>query len=372
MTVVIDADERRELEIRLHGLMGADDVFAFYYDETNNPRRIHVTAQGFNVRAPQCFVLGGVAHRGAAKPFDLPGLRRAVKLQDNAQELKLKHLGKGDILQLLGRPRVEAYLDWLGAEGLLIHFLALDPAYWSLVDIVDALLGLEELAPVRRFRNKLKNDLYRVLAVDLDDLADLYLRFDYPNVGAERLAAFFRDLKARLEEREDLLDEFGFHMLKGVLDRGRHIEDLPLLRDEAPNIIIDGFADFFVSRLCLFKNAQHRLDVEEVVEAKLRGYRLVCRGGPLEHFSFVDSKAEAGVQASDPIVGLLGKLFSYAARAGRRQMMEDRLSLGEAQLRTLQKLSALLARSDAEMPALFQTVMAQDTSSAFWQFVDGP
>ena len=61
----MDIDDLRRLDIRLHGLHRADTPYTLYYDETNNIRRLHVTADGLNVGEPGCFVLAGVAHRGA-------------------------------------------------------------------------------------------------------------------------------------------------------------------------------------------------------------------------------------------------------------------------------------------------------------------
>ena len=40
----IDVNEVRDPLIAFNGLTRADDVYTFYYDETNNIRRLHVTA----------------------------------------------------------------------------------------------------------------------------------------------------------------------------------------------------------------------------------------------------------------------------------------------------------------------------------------
>ena len=53
----MDIDDLRRLDIRLHGLHRADTPYTLYYDETNNIRRLHVTADGLNVGEPGCFCL---------------------------------------------------------------------------------------------------------------------------------------------------------------------------------------------------------------------------------------------------------------------------------------------------------------------------
>ena len=58
---MIDVDFVRQSQIALYGLNKLDEVYTIYYDETNNIRRLHVRADGLNVREPKCFVVGGIA-----------------------------------------------------------------------------------------------------------------------------------------------------------------------------------------------------------------------------------------------------------------------------------------------------------------------
>ncbi|UVK48960.1 hypothetical protein BPNPMPFG_006590 (plasmid) [Mesorhizobium sp. AR07] len=100
---VIDVNLMREREIAFHGLTGADEEYTIYYDETNNIRRLHVRSDGLNVREPKCFVVGGVAHHGTARPLPLDGLRSVLRVQPNAPEIKLKHVATGEFPELLKR-----------------------------------------------------------------------------------------------------------------------------------------------------------------------------------------------------------------------------------------------------------------------------
>lgn len=371
MTIDIDVNDRRDPAIAINGLTRVDGVYTFYYDETNNPRVLRVTSDGFNVEAPLCFVLGGVVHRGAPRPLDITGLRQTIKLQSTAKELKRENLGTGDILQLLGMWKVEALLDWVAAEGLLAHYLALDPLYWGLVDIIDSVISHDHLTHMQAYHWELKNDLFTVLAADWDDTAALMNRYGYPDVGRADRTGFIGEVRGRLEDRQGLLDDFNYQVLKGVLDAGRKVDQLIYLEDETPNTLIDGFSIFFIDRLCLFKNAQHRLDVEEVIQAKLAGFQLMDGARPLQHFSFVDSTTEPGVQVSDCVVGLLGKLFSYASRTDPAQIIADRRALKPGQVRTLAKLKTLVDRSQAETAAMTQHVGALRSIQAVQFFLDG-
>lgn len=65
-----DINDLRTPVLAMNNLPNVDGAYTMHYDETNNIRRLHLTPDGLNVRAPQCFVLGGIAHRGAPPPLD--------------------------------------------------------------------------------------------------------------------------------------------------------------------------------------------------------------------------------------------------------------------------------------------------------------
>ena len=97
-----DIDELRGMEIRLHGLTKADRVYTFYYDETNNIRKLRVGAKGLNVGTLKVFVLGGIVHEGLPRALDIEALHRAMRIQKTTTEIKLEHVASGDFLNLLG------------------------------------------------------------------------------------------------------------------------------------------------------------------------------------------------------------------------------------------------------------------------------
>jgi hypothetical protein len=168
-----------------------------------------------------------------------------------------------------------------------------------------------------------------------------------------------------------LLDEFGFQMLRGVLQAGAKADPLIYPENEVPGTLIDSFVEFFLHRLCLFKNAVHLLDVEAVIQERLKA--CVFRDGEhyLDTFHFVDSRAEPGVQASDALIGLLGKLFSYVTRASPTQLIADRRALTPDQARILSKLNTLLDQSNEETPALLHQVASIKTMRGGQVFLEG-
>jgi hypothetical protein len=346
--------------IRAFQLTNVDQPFTFYYDETNNVRRLHLTPEGLNIRSPDCFVLGGIVHRGSPRPFDLDALRTQLGLQKTVKEIKLKHLGKGDFLALLASLRVGAFLDWVASEDLLVHYQVIDLLYWSIVDIVDSILTESKAWHLLAIAPMIKDSLYTLLRNDIDGTAELLGRYNYPNVGPERRHDFLAELLELVACRGELLDHFSYQMLKGVLQMGAKLDALPYLEDETPNVLIDGFGIFFLNRIITFTSASHILDNEKQIQRFLKERELTYRGKLLAHFRFADSQSEPGVQLSDPITGLLGKLFTYVNRKPPEEIDADLTKLSDVQSRNLASLAMLLDRSTDESQAFAQRVLSAE------------
>ncbi len=348
----------RDLVIALHGLMTADRAYVMYYDETNNIRRLHVRPDGLNVPNPQCFVVGGVAHAGPVRSIMLNELRDTLRIQKSAAELKLKHIAKGNFLELIDNARMETFLAWVKDQDLFIHFSVLDPLYWSIVDVVDSILGEHDEPALFVHHMQLKNDLYAVLRHDYDQTVALFRRYSYPNVGRERCPAFIADLLDLIQAHEALLIPFNFMMLKGVVQIAKTLDSLPFLEDVEPNVLIDGFGQFFVERLCLLKNANHILDVEEVIREHLAGIEFRDGDYVLTHYRFAVSHDEPGIQIADLIIGLIGKFFSFICETSHDEIVRTRNGLTAQQHRTLRLLGELSDRSISENPVFAHYVLS--------------
>ena len=353
---MLDVNDIRGPVIALGGL--EDRTFTFHYDETNNIRRLLLTPDGLNVRTPQCFVLGGVVHTGPLPHLDFEDLRLEYRLQKSSVELKLEQLGKGDFLSLLNAPRVGQFLDWLSTSGAYAHYQVLDPLYWSLVDVVDSIITEDGNVQLMMIAPLLKNDLYTLLRDDVAGTAEMLGRYSYPNVGRTQRRAFIAELRDLLEARSDLLPDFNYEMLKGLLEIGAGLDSLPYLEDENPNILIDGFGTFYLHRLALFKNATHILDIEATIQTYLESLDLRDGTAPLRHFSFVDSRATPWVQVSDAFVGLLGKLFSYARDTPLGEIEAAIAGLDARQRGALDELTGIVGRSIQECAGFAQYVVS--------------
>ena len=260
--VDIDVNEQRELAVELHGLPETGEAWTFYYDETNNHRLVYLTDDGFNVPDPKLFVLGGVVHKGPKKLIELAQLRRSMGIQPGAPELKYERVARGDFPTMLGSKKLNIFLNWLADENYFIHFIALDPVYYSYVDIIDSMPQVDIFDLGGRFI--LKNDLYRVLRRDLNATQHILRRYSYPALASGNVRGFLNEVIELVEDADDIMPDFNLMMLKGVLQSGRSLPSLVLL-DDKPGLIMQDFATTFTHRLCLFKASQHILDREDKV-----------------------------------------------------------------------------------------------------------
>ncbi|EHF3472149.1 hypothetical protein J1C15_003145, partial [Proteus mirabilis] len=91
----MDVNKLREMLIEHNGLQNTDEVYTFYYDETNNIRKLYLKDSGFNVNKADNFILAGILHKGRNTSCDYSTLFQMLNLQKSTHELKLKHVAKG-------------------------------------------------------------------------------------------------------------------------------------------------------------------------------------------------------------------------------------------------------------------------------------
>jgi len=369
-----DIDELRETEIRLHGLTKTDRIYTFYYDETNNIRKLRVGTKGLNIAALKVFVLGGIVHEGLPRAFEIEALRRTMRIQKTATEIKLKHVAGGDFLSLLRSTKLTIFLRWIIDSGLMIHYLEMDPFYWSIIDIVDSILaGLGEDA-LYSCHAILKADLAATLRNDLRATVALFYRYHYPGLATDDRKPFLDDLITLVEDNRAILPHFNAMMLRGVLQAGRGLDSLTFIEGETPNLLIDNFSDFYLNRLAVFKYSNHVLDIEECVRKRFLEMPLTSGGKRVAHYRFADSKAEPGTQIADVIVGMLGKMHSYLIEASRKEIAATRASLPGTSLQNAELLRDLIDVSDATNIAFLHHVTSVhdlEKLDLFFHFRDG-
>lgn len=290
--IVTDLGPLRENLTRMFGLEGTDLDYTFYYDETNNVRRLHLAEGKLNITAPEWFVLGGIVHAGRQRPLDISCLYKLLGLQVTTVKMKVKHIGKDDFLALLGSERFGTLFDLLEGEDLQLRYEAINILYWSIVDVIDSTISDPSAGFLAAIAPQLKNSLYDLLRDDVSGTAELLGRYRYPDVGPSRGEQFMVELLGLVEFRQDLVDPFSYQMLKDVLLMGVRMERLTYLQDATPKVLVESFGPLFVNRIATFAEATHILDREVVVERYIADRDFQLHGKPLSNFRFADSTSE--------------------------------------------------------------------------------
>jgi len=346
-----DIVDMRDMLIEMYGLTNLDGNYTIYHDESNNIRLLRLTDEGFNIDKPDCFILGGICYKGSERQLKLEVLKTKLELQKSVQDMKLKHLSKGAFPQLLESKKISIFLQWLLDEDLLIHFSVMDVVYWSITDIIDSILTEINAPQLFNHHRELKNDLYITLRMDFKKPLELFIRHTYPNVGREGRNQFLLELIKLIIERRDLLPEFNYRMLRGVLEMATKLVSLPYLENEEPNILINSFSVLYHHQLILFKGSSHIFDIEEKIKNSLTSIALSDNQQPLQNYRFAESSNEEGIQISDVFIGLLGKCFSFINQNSVPQIMTAKSDFSETQRNNLRMLKSLIDRSICECPA---------------------
>ena len=353
---MLDIDKLRE-PLRHVNLINIDDGYTFYYDETNNIRRLHLTDRGLNIPEYKNFVLAGIVHRGKRRSIDFSSLKTQLELQKSVTELKLKHICKGDFLDLLNSKKLELIFKWLLDRDIFIHYLNLDVLYWSIVDIVDSIL-LENMEFLHH--SEIKNDLYNIIKQDTALSAKLLYGYEYPNIPEEKIKNFTFDLLDLIKNQKDTLSEEKAERLIKLISRASSLDELPFITNEESNVLIGDFSKFFLYRIYAFKNSEHIFDNEDSISKKLNDLKLSVNGAPFCNFQFTDSKLEFAVQISDVIAGYLGKYFTYINRSTKYKIVVDKFQLNYQQKNNLNLLRDLIDRSDDICNGFFYSTMCND------------
>lgn len=346
-----------------------------YHDETNNIRRLSLSELGLNVPDNKTFVIGGVALMPSGEIAGWAQLRKLLNVQPSAPEIKFEHLAKGSYEDVLGSRKLASFLQWLLDQNIMVHYSAMDPLYWSILDIIESLQA-DERIHINECHMELKAELHHAVVQNLPGFLALLHRFDYPNVPRGQVPLF---LEAVLEFVEGYVPEdrsAATWLLRQTLRHAARLPELELtfLHDNEPGELIANFSVQFMHSIYVFKNAFHVFDKETFIEKILAKFELRDGVRRLE-YRFADSKAEVGIQLSDVVAGLVGRHFSYLQDHSLTELMRRRAGFSKVQLGNLTRLRTLIARSNTFSDGLFHVLMPLDTcfkNNAFLHEIEVP
>lgn len=352
----LDYKPLRDYLIKKGNLTKADEVYTFYYDETNNIRKFYLKEDGYNESLDLNFVLGGICVKDSLP--DLEILYDALKLDRSTKEVKLKNIAQGDFEDCLKSARITIFLRYLLDNDLYVHFSVLNIFYYSLVDIIDSCIGIaKEFAPHELL---LKNALYINVCEDTDYFKELAIACNYPNVSDEKLTFFLNGLTHLVEsnETEEMQEQFANNFLLQLFKAARTGNKLSLIQDNEDHILIDSFVPFYTERVYLLKNASHLFDEEDTIKLLMDDYAVNLGGEILTNYSFIKSSKNRATEVSDIFVGLMGKFFKFISTNTQEEILGKLKSMNKFQIENIRTLFALETKADTENRAFINAVVS--------------
>ncbi|MGY5451878.1 DUF3800 domain-containing protein [Agarivorans sp. MS3-6] len=367
----MDINELREMLIQHNALKNTDEVYTFYYDETNNIRKLYLKDSGFNVNKTDNFILAGILHKGLSTGSDYSTLFKMLNLQKSAQELKLKHIAKGDFLDMLKSDKLLIILNWLIENKFYIHYFNLNIIYWSITDIIDSIIGELHNPFYIMHHMSLKGDFYELANCNSDVFINALHEFNYPDIPEEKAHKFCLWLIDFTCMHSCMLSDFRANVLENLVKESLRIEDLPFISGFHGRVLIDSFMVFYLRNLYLFKNSIHIFDEEKSIQDDVKDFPLTDNGMPIQNHEFVTSHNSEGVQLSDVIAGFLGKYFSYLKDVSDEQLVLDKASLTSKQFKTLFALKHIIDVSDDVSRGFFNVVSSEGEQRRNNHFLHG-
>lgn len=341
-----------------------DGSYTFYYDETNNIKKFYVRESDFNYTFTANFVLGGLVHKGETP--NLQPLFDSFRLQPNVNEVKFKHIANGDFLDCLKSTKLKQFFQYIDSSNLYVHYSSLNILYWSIVDIVDSAITNSDAAEQLglSFANRLKNDLYKLCRLEIDSVISLFYKYEYPNIKNESVLKFIEELTSLFDGYIDNPEyHFGLESLRQILKEAKKKGSLPFIMDEEDYVLLKDLTHFYLRPIYTFKNSSHIFDNEESIAESLKDYRILDNGKEIKNYTFVDSKTNLLIQASDIFVGIMGKLTNYINTSSRDKIKEDFSSLTTIQQSNIDLLINLIDRSDKKNMGFLQSTDSYEEAS---------
>lgn len=352
-------------------LNGLDDLDTeesdFYYDETNNYRKVRLRAGGLNFEGDGDFVLGGIALK-RGESLDLKDLKQDIRLDKSAHEMKFKHVATGNIISALNSKKLKTVLEFLNERDISIHLQRINVFYWALIDVIESVMVEKNYQWLILNHLHIKDRLYNALNVEREKALEVLNDFAFPDVETSQIPEFYGRLVDLVKPTVVSGDQAGKVLIQ-VLELGKALEDAVFIQNDERGILLDDFSHFYRHRVLMFPKSMHYFDAEDKVEERIRATPHTYEDTTLDNYSFVDSKQRPEIQLADVTVGYFARLLNFCKGRSPYQLQSIRRNLNKTQLENLRIARELIDRSDSLNKAYFHHVVPISHQEAWSEFV---
>jgi len=365
----MEVNDLREMSIIMYSLNKAkmNQGYKFYYDETNNVKKLILKEHTLNNQVNKHFVLGGIVMNNDTLQTDdsiFNELKSKCNLQDNINEIKSHHIYNGLFEDCLKSKKLTVILEWLLENQIPIHFTRVNLFYYGIVDIIDSICTDDSFKKYdTRF---LKNELYTLAKKDISGLINLMYRYNYPNIIDSDVSSFLTEILSFT-----ILNDPNSENLIELFTSALNLKELVFIQDNQDKILYEDLQQFYNYPIYMYINSEHIFDNESDVENRFKDIIFTNNGTELKNYKFVDSKSDIFIQISDVIVGLISKYAEFIDSRDSLDKWFDNLSndrkLGQIMKNNMILICKLLKFSEECNLAFMHNIICIDEYIKFYQ-----
>lgn len=362
---MIAVEELKEMIYELNNYKENDKIYTFYYDETNNYRKVRIRERGFNNNniLKENYVLGGICLKQGEEKQDIHSILKSIKLQPN-QEIKSKMFFRGKNLfeDCISNKNLSVVFDWI-LKNAYIHYLDMDNFYFTVIDIIDSLIDTSaDFQFSRDLIDFMKNELYLLLKANINYFIKLCNKTQYPNISKDNVKIFCDGIIWLIDLNMCKIDTetaFVLKFIKQLLKSKRDNKELIFLTDNEEMTIVQGYYSNRQQRCIIFQKSNHIFDREDEDEKKMEKEKMMLRNGTVfKNYRFVDSKDYLEIQISDIIVSIIAKYLSFLSNHTADYINEKIKNLNDIGNNNCKKLIMIIDKSDRENPFFVSSINA--------------
>ena len=336
--------------------VNTEEKLHFYYDESNNCRKFWLDSakNSFNYDFRADFVLAGIASESNSQiPFD--EIKQRFGLQKSADELKSKSFFHGkDFLQCLATKQVNALIKLFSDYDIYMHYSHVNNFFYTIVEILDSITSPTEIFYEGFDYFALKSTFYDMLFPSIDIVAQIMIKYSYPNIKTEYIENFCNDLLESIDDKYlQKPDElFISRMLKRALKRSEMI----FIQNNTDFVMQEDYSIFYVYPILTFKMSMHHFDEELQIQDKVTNSIIHFNKEDTNNYEFVNSKSNTMIQISDLVAGLLGKMFTFINSTSMVEMSKAVNELNNVQIMNCLGVNKMRMKSDLRNKGLLHSV----------------
>lgn len=367
-----------------YGYVTNDNEYDFFYDESNNIRVFSLRENKYNTDSnPQApyspiFIVGGLVAKKNERDETINEVVNKIAQQKNMKEIKLKHVAKGDFLDILNSQKVEDFLSWLLDSKYYMHYFAINTVYWSFLDIIEdavsfllenndagyILYECKSEGEVRARIDYFKNCLYTLIKIDKQEFIEYIKKFSYPKIVNTDAARFYRGLhklsRKNLNSSRSSSSKLHNYIDRQLIDLTRFLakckgaNSIELTFDDEIDTLIGSFSSFYMTRMTGFLNSNHFLDkedtIEPVIESLVKHHPSNNDENPFSNLSyqFVESTTALEIQLSDVVSGIIRLLYSFIEDSDQDNVEKLILNANQQQKTNLELIYKNILKAEKE------------------------